>query len=274
MRRTIRTNTSTLPEEQRRGHESGRGWSWLLLAGGLSIPGLLILVTLPWPFQHGHGHHGSTRNNLKQLGLVFKMYANESEGEYWPRLAQNDGIWAPDMAQIFPQYLTDPGVIVAREHPDHDAIVACLNTVLAGPNPDFVTAAGLVALSFSYPGYAFVDQSGFEVLVQARRLGFLHGDSVNSMTLPGGGKVVPLWEDPGCRFAGPLPSDIDRPQPGSQSSRPVLIETWQWRMERDRKEFAGAHVLYMDGHVDFVPLGTFPVVPEVMDVLSRLAPAR
>jgi prepilin-type processing-associated H-X9-DG protein len=65
----------------------------------------------------------SCQNNLKQWGLVCKMFANESSGEVFPRILNQDysrdatcvrrpgrvrgGIWMPS---VYPEYITDPDV--------------------------------------------------------------------------------------------------------------------------------------------------------------------
>ncbi|MBX3179146.1 MAG: hypothetical protein KF886_17460 [Candidatus Hydrogenedentes bacterium] len=208
---------------------------------------------------------------MKQMGLVFKMYASMSEGERWPQLARNTEIWAPDIAQIFPEFLSDPTTLVAREHPAYDAIVSCLNLALAEPRPDFETAAGLMAMSFAYLDCSVIDEPGFRAMATARRQGLLDG-SIATVTIPDSAQAVfPMREEIGCDFLGRAPQDPGPKLPGTQSARPVLIETWGWKNKSSPRGFNGAHVLYMDGHVEFVKLGTFPVVPEVMDVLSGIA---
>ena len=53
-------------------------------------------------------------------------------------------------------------------------------------------------------------------------------------------------------------------------SMAVLVETWRWRLKRESSAFEGAYVLFMDGHVEWMPLGTFPVVPSVMEGLCGM----
>ncbi len=215
----------------------------------------------------------STRKNLERLGLVFKMHGNDLVDGRFPMISRNSRIWALNVGNIYPKYLRDVSVLVARGHPDAEAIQESLRAVLEGPNPDYQTASGLMALSFAYLGYAVVDEPHFQTVYRAKRAGLLPAPGGNNVILPDGeGTIVPLWDEPGCRFGGPLPSDLNRPQPGSQSARPILVEIWQWRLQRNSTAFSGAHVLFMDGHVAWVPLGTFPVVPSVMDGLTGVTP--
>ncbi|MCX5771111.1 MAG: DUF1559 domain-containing protein [Candidatus Hydrogenedentes bacterium] len=71
----------------------------------------------------------SCANNLKQLGLVFKMYANESKGQKFPPnkyMGSSDtGICDEPGAGFFfqgsvvyPEYLSDPEVIICASDPD------------------------------------------------------------------------------------------------------------------------------------------------------------
>src|SRR5690606_7007578 len=41
----------------------------------------------------------SCQNNLKQMGLVFKMYAGESKGERFPTLRQRSSAWSPELPE-------------------------------------------------------------------------------------------------------------------------------------------------------------------------------
>lgn len=111
----------------------------------------------------------STSNSLRQWGMVFKMYANDSAAHRWPMLASNKRIWAPDLSALYPVYLTNPDLLVANEHPDAEHLRASLRAVLDGPNPDYDTASGLMALSFAYLGHAVKDEAGFQALVEARK---------------------------------------------------------------------------------------------------------
>lgn len=70
-----------------------------------------------------------------------------------------------------------------------------------------------------------------------------------------------------------LITDINGPAaPKIADSLPVLVEIWRWKSLPASEAFPGALVLYLDGSVKLVPLGTFPVVPSVMDALCGTKP--
>ncbi|MCF6284405.1 MAG: DUF1559 domain-containing protein [Candidatus Hydrogenedentes bacterium] len=88
----------------------------------IAIIGILAAILLPALARAREAaRRSSCQNNLKQMGIVFKMYANESEGGKLPDLffkaflpadldptGINIGVnFGPYVAQIYPEYLTD-----------------------------------------------------------------------------------------------------------------------------------------------------------------------
>jgi prepilin-type processing-associated H-X9-DG protein len=246
---------------------------WIAVPAGVCLIGLLAIILLP-AFARITVDRGrpNTQNNMKVMGLVFKMYANESAGNRWPNLAPHDRIWAPELSVLYPEFLQDPSVLVAREHPDADHIRASLRAVLEGPNPDYETAEGLMALSFAYLGHAVRDEAGFHALVEARKQGLMDGSGENKPVLGHSDMIFPLRAGIERFFitdvngvSGPLEERL-------RAVIPVVIEIAGWRYKTSPESYPGAHVLYMDGHVERVPHGTFPVVPSVMNALCGMAP--
>lgn len=243
---------------------------WIALLAGLCLVGFPIFFYLISRAEvNANRGHLRTPLNMVRMGSLFNVYADTSRGNLWPGLADNERIWAPDLSVLYPKSLQDTSVLVAIEHPEADHIRASLRAVLEGPNPDYNTAAGLMALSFAYLGCATYDEEGFSAIVRARRAGLIDGSGEFVKLTDGGDMVYPFREGIE-RF---LITDVNGPwavPPGLMSSIPVLVETWQWKSKAAGQEFRDCNVLYLDGHVKRVPLGTFPVVPEVMNALCGL----
>ena len=249
-------------------HRKGRQ-PWFVLVMGLLL--FSVLSTLLAPIGIKSLRKSTTRKQMEHVGLTLKMYGMDSAGNRWPPLSENDRVWAMDLSRIYPEFLKDPGTLVAPSHPEATAIRNAVRAVLDGPSPDYDTAEGLMALSFAYPGHVVLDEGDFKSLVDARTVGLLGGET-NSVKLPGGELVFRVREVVYSCFRGSTLEDHDPIPPGAQFMTPILIETWKWRLERGAGTFDGAHVLYMDGHVAWVPLGTFPVVPSVLDGLCEVVP--
>lgn len=246
---------------------------WIGLIAGLCLIGLLAIMLLP-AFARINVDRGrpNTQNDMKIMGLVFKMYANESADNRWPGLADNERIWAPDLSVLYPEFLQDPSVLVAREHPDAEHIQESLRALLEGSNPDYETAEGLMALSFAYLGHAVRDESGFQTLMEGRKQGLVDGTGENKSMLGRPEMILPLRKGIERFFITDVNGVVGPLEEEMRAVIPVLIETAGWRYKTSLESYPGANVLYMNGHVERVPLGTFPVVPSVMDALCGMVP--
>ncbi len=153
--------------------EEGRR-SWVRGVAGMAVAACAFLVVgafilLPaFSRARESARRSSTQNNFKQLGLVLKMYANESPGEKLPPVSRYAGYWVPDLELLFPEYLTDCQILVNPTHPEAGVLTDALHLLFEQEPIDWKKVTHVAAQSIHYTGWATSTAAELELVRETR----------------------------------------------------------------------------------------------------------
>lgn len=161
------------------------GFTLIELLVAVAIIGILTAILLPALARAREAaRRSSCQNNLKQMGVVYKMYAGESPGEKYPPLrathCNGDPVMfdqSADIARLYPEYLTDFAVLICPSGvsvgtPEaiwdvrpNNSPVGMMPMPEMSPSGEMLTGNGHVepceitgAVPYSYLGWAFPDR--------------------------------------------------------------------------------------------------------------------
>ena len=244
---TLRRIAETQREAEREVEERRRKRVPRLVSAVVSVCLIAVCAAILLPAlarSRESARRSSSANNLKQMGLVFRMYANESPGGQFPPMAPYLDLCVFDLRAVYPEFLSDPSVLINPNLPNFKGLLEQLTEALAKTPPDWDLAHRIVAQSYIYTGYSIKDDSELAQFREARV-------RLDNKDIEIAGRTLYRLREGIERF---WITDINNPAASAkmQSEIPVLLENPSTREK-------GINVLYMDGSVRFMRDGeNFP----------------
>lgn len=249
-----------------------------LFAALIILPILMgVLANTLHSLRHRTGYYALPRsacvNYLKQLALVFNLYATEN-GDMYPPIdgVKNNFMFDGDV--LYPEYLTDVAIVACPGDPVFDpeknfrlrSTGAHPESTVGVAHPDCITD-----MSYVYLGWLVMSDEEAEAFFEAYDK-LSPDDYDKDIIVPdgsgnAGGTVIHRLQLDADRFLGEE-TGLDPEYPGSEV--PIAWDRPYVDPSRFSHQPAGGNVVYLDGHVDFIKYGEkFPMTEAFAKLLDE-----